>query len=388
MKTRGALGLALLFGAALVGTPSPAAAELKVGIRGFVRLDVLSGDKILGASPTPNVKNTPLDTDKEKNHSETVLDARQSRLDVTFSDSALGVNFSGLIEADFNNTEGSALVSNSRGFQLRHAFARADHPSGFFLLAGQYWSLFDNIVSVPPPSVFESQAARLVARQPQLKVGYRMPLEPKMGNLVFEADVEKHSLENLGSTAVDESQGSGQDIPLFVGKVSWFHPIFEAEAAGAAGSNRVILVGGDDDRETAWGVQASLGVKIGSVRLAGHYDHMDGLQRLGGGRFPSAFLVGTKVENVESDAWYAGLTYDLTKATSFNVLYGWEKADEIPGAFTGTNQKRHQSIQVNVLYKFWERWQVGLEYKRFDVKAFNGTEGDANVVHSALWFFF
>ncbi len=133
----------------------------------------------------------------------------------------------------------------------------------------------------------------------------------------------------------------------------------------------------------------SLGVNIAPVRLAGHYDHMDGLQRLGGGRFPSAFLVGTQVENVESDAWYAGLTYDLTTATSFNVLYGWEKADEIQAAgFTGTRLERHRSIQVNMIHKFWTRWQVGLEYKRFDVKAFDGTKGDANLVHLALWFFF
>ncbi len=389
MKRRVVVGVALLFGATLIGTPSPAAAELKVGVGGFIRLDVLSSDKLFGASPTPNVRNTPLDTDKEKDNRETVLDARQSRLRVTFSDSALGVNFSGLVEADFSSADGNATVSNSRHFQLRHAFARADHPSGFFLLAGQTWSLFDNIISVPPPSVFESQAARLVARQPQLRVGYRMPLEPKMGNLLFEAEVEKHSLENLGSTAVDESQGSGQDIPLFVGKVSWSHPVFEAEAAGAAGSNRVILDKGDDSRETVWGVQVSVGVKIGPVRLAGHYERLNGLQRLSGGRLPSAFLVGTRVENVESDGWYAGLTYDLTKATSFNVLWGWEKADEIGAAkFTGTRLERHQSIQVNVFHKFWERWQVGLEYKRFDVEAFDGTKGDANVVHGALWYFF
>ncbi len=388
MKKWVVLGLAVLIGATLVGMPLPAAAQPKVGIRGFVRLDILSGDKLLGGTPTPNVRNTPLDTDKEKDNRETVLDARQSRLVVTFSDTAGGVNFSGLIEADFNTSDGNALTSNSRHLLVRHAFARADHPSGFFLLAGQWWSLFSNIVSVPPPSVFESQAARLVARQPQLKVGYRIPLDQTMGNLLFEAAVEKHSVENLGSTAVNESQGEGEDLPLFVGKVSWFHPIFEAEVAGAAGRNRVILTGGDDDRETAWGVQVSVGVKIGPVRLAGHYDHMDGLQRLGGGRFPSAFLVGTDVRNVESDGWYAGLTYDLTTATSFNVLYGWEKADEIPGAFTGTNQKRHQSLQVNVQHKFWQRWQVGLEYKRFDVEAFNGTEGDANVIHGALWYFF
>ncbi len=394
MKKRVVVGLALLFGATLVGTPPPAAADLKVGISGFVLLDIQYGDKVFGGGPIPSVANTPLDTDKEKDHSETVLDARQSRLRVTMSDTAGGVNLSGLIESDFFTNDGNAKVSNSRHLTLRHAFARADHPSGFFLLAGQYWSLFSNIVSVSAPTTFTAggAAGRLVARQPQLKVGYRTAIGRqglKMGDLVFEADVEKHSLEDLGSKAVDEGQGAGQDLPLFTGKVSWFHPIFEVEAAGAAGRNRIILVGGDDDRDTAWGAQVSVGVNIGPVRLAGHYNHLDGLQRLAGGRFPSAFLVGTDVRNVESDGWYAGATYNFTKDTSFNFLYGWEKADEIKaGGFTGTQQERHRTIQATVFHKFWQRWQVGFEYRRFDVEAFNGTEGDANFFHTALWFFF
>lgn len=383
-------GLALLFGATLLGMPLPAAAELKVGIGGFLLLDVQQGDKVFGGATAPSVANTPLDTDKERDHRETVVDARQTQLRATFSETTAGLNFSGLVETDFNNNDGDARVANTRHLQLRHAFARADHPSGFFLLAGQFWSLFSNIVSVRPPPTFTAGAVagRLVARQPQLKVGYRIPLDQTLGNLVFEADVEKHSLDNLGSIRVDESQGGGQDIPLFVGKVFWLHPIFEVEAAGAVGSNRVILVGGSDDRRTAWGGQVSMAVNIGTVRLAGNYYHLDGLQRLAAGRFPSAFQVFNRVENVESDGWYAGLGYKLTKDTSFNFGFGWEKADEIPGAFTGTRLERHQSLQVNVLHKFWTRWQVGLEYRRFDVEAFNRTEGDANFVHGALWFFF
>lgn len=389
MNTRVVVGLALLVGAALVGTPSPASAELKVGLGGFMRLDVVQTDKLFGASRTPGIKDTPLDTDEVKDKRETVLDARGSRLRVNISGAAEEINFTGLVEAEFTGSDGDARTSNSRGLRLRHAFARADHPSGFSLLAGQFWSLFSNIVTVPPPDrVGGSQAAILVARQPQLRLGYRTSLGPRIGELSFEADVEKQALENLGSTAVDESQGGGQDIPLFVGKVLWLHPIFRVEAAGAAGSNRVVLDDASDDRDTAWGVQASAAVKISQVTLAGHYDHLNGLQRLAGGRFPSVFLVGADVRNVESDAWYAGLTYRLTKATSFNFLYGWEKADEIPVAFTGTRQKEHRSIQVNVLHNFWQQWRVGLEYLRFDVEAFNGTEGDANIVQGALWFFF
>ena len=71
------------------------------------------------------------------------------------------------------------------------------------------------------------------------------------------------------------------------------------------------------------------------------------------------------------------------------ALYGWHEADRITSAgFTGSNQARHQSVHVNLLQKFWQRWQAGLEYRRFWVDTFDRQEGDVNIVHGALWFFF
>jgi predicted porin len=119
----------------------------------------------------------------------------------------------------------------------------------------------------------------------------------------------------------------------------------------------------------------------------GHYHHSDGLNRLASGDFPTAFLVGTRLENVESDGWYAGVTYRLTKNTSLNAVYGYATADEIPVAFTGNSLEKHRSIHANIIHKFWDRWQVGLEYKRFDVDAFNGRSGDVNFINGALWYF-
>ncbi len=386
-----AWGLATLCGAVLAGAPPPAAAELKVGVGGFIRLDAIYSDKDIGSSPAVSAAQTPLDTEKEKDHGQTLIDARQSRLRVTFSDEVLGVAMSGQIEADFLSNDGNALTSNSRHFQLRHAFARADHPSGFFGLAGQYWTLLRNVDVGQMDILGASPPGTIPARQPQLRVGYRRPAGD--GNLVFEADVEKQSLENLGSTAVDESQGEGQDIPLFGGKVMWLHPRFGVEVAGAGGRNRVVLKGGKTESDTALGVEASLQVNLAPVTLFGHVQRLDGLGRLAGAGFGSqVFLVGDRVESVASHGFYGGAKWALTKATSLNAVYAYSRLESDAVKGTGqspaTTRKTRRSIHANIIHKFWGRWQVGLEYARFDVETFDGTDGKANVALLALWYFF
>lgn len=401
------LGLALLLGAALAGAPSPAAAELKVGVSGYVKLDIQYGDKLTGEFPSPGPSDTPLDTaDADLDKSQTIIDARQSRLRVTFSDEVVGVKLSGRIETDFftrdrtlgaGSTDAPGLAtSNSARLRLRHAFARADHPSGFFLMAGQYWSLFMNETIAQPELVdFNGPAGQIFARQPQLRVGYKNSLGRGMGDLVFEADVEKNFAGDSDGVT-EEARGAGQSFPLVAGKISWLHPRFQAEVAGAITESQVTLAGtgGEDASETAWGFQVSAQTNlIDPLTVFGHFHINDGLGRILNADFPTAFLVGAgpgaSLENVETVGWYAGASYKVTPDTSINAVFGWHEADEIATVgFTGAELETHQSLHVNVIHKFWQRWQAGLEYRRFDVEAFNGDEGDANFVHGALWFFF
>ncbi|MFQ5990465.1 MAG: hypothetical protein ACE5K9_11175 [Candidatus Methylomirabilales bacterium] len=103
-------------------------------------------------------------------------------------------------------------------------------------------------------------------------------------------------------------------------------------------------------------------------------------------------MIANKVKNVDTDGFYVGAGVALTKATSVNGVFGWHEADSLAGAFdlatTPESLEMHQSIHVNILHNFWQRFRAGLEYRRFDVEAFNGIEGDVNFVHGAVWFFF
>ena len=388
MARRSLLFFLLAFvGVALAAGPASAA----VSVSGYVKLDLQWSDKIMGGGfPSPGVAATPLDTNKDADNTQTLLDARQSRIRVTFDDTVGGVKMSGRIEGDFFQGDGNALTSNSRHLRLRHAFARADHPAGFFLLAGQTWSIWMNDAIAQPNIIdFNGPAGQIFARQPQVRVGWTNNLGP-MGSLVLEGGVEKHSTNNLGSALVAENQGEGQPMPLLAGKVSWLHSMFQAEAALALANNTVILTGGKDESEGAWAFQLSAQATIAPVTLVAHFQSQKGLGRLINQDFPSAFLgADNKVENIESQGFYVGGSFALSPDASINAYYGWAKADEAASVgFTGSQIEQMTSIHVNFLQKFWKNWQAGVELQRYNVEAFDGTEGDATIIQGAIWYFF
>ncbi|HLC20673.1 MAG TPA: porin, partial [Candidatus Methylomirabilis sp.] len=347
MARRSLLFFLLAFvGVALAAGPASAA----VSVSGYVKLDLQWSDKIMGGGfPSPGVAATPLDTNKDADNTQTLLDARQSRIRVTFDDTVGGVKMSGRIETDFFQGDGNALTSNSRHLRLRHAFARADHPAGFFLLAGQTWSIWMNDAIAQPNIIdFNGPAGQIFARQPQVRAGWRNNLGP-MGSLVLEGGVEKHSTNNLGSALVAENQGEGQPMPLLAGKVSWLHSMFQAEAALALANNTVILTGGKDESEGAWAFQLSAQATIAPVTLVAHFQSQKGLGRLINQDFPSAFLgADNKVENIESQGFYVGGSFALSPDASINAYYGWAKADEAASVgFTGNQVEQMTSIHVN-----------------------------------------
>src|SRR3989304_3958477 len=157
--------------------PSPASGA--VSVSGYLKLDVQYSDKVGlgGLQGFITLPTVPLDTDKDRDNAQTFVDARASRLRAVFTDEIAGIKLSGMVEGDFFTTDGNALTSNSRHLRLRHAFARADHPSGFFLLAGQYSTLSNNedigfLGKAAANDVNGPVGSRNGARQPQLRVGW------------------------------------------------------------------------------------------------------------------------------------------------------------------------------------------------------------------------
>jgi hypothetical protein len=381
---------------ALIGTLQ---ADIKIEAYGYAKLEMQYNSCNTGSFPSPAPTSVPLDSDKADQHGELIIDARESRLGLRATDEIKNVKMSGVVEGDFFTGDGSALVSNSRHFRLRMAYGRADFDPGFFFLAGQYWSLYMNDTIGQPNLIdFNGPVGAPYARQPGFRFGYQTANDPcscSTGTFLFQASVEKQAMNTLGITnansVADPVQGSGFYVPLAVGKLSWLSKYFQIEAAVAGSQNVAITnTSGRQTKTGVWAAETSAQLNVNKLTVYGTYNYLSGLSRLNSEDFLDCVLdANNNIKPVKSQGWYAGGSWAFTKTTSFNAVYGWNKAKDIPGSLnSGLAYGKYTSIHANILHQFWERWQTGIEYQRFDVRTFNGQKGHVDIAHTAIYYFF
>jgi hypothetical protein len=375
-------------------------ADLKVDVYGYAKLDIQYNTKNTGSLPSPPPNFVPLDSDKSAQHGETLIDARESRIGVRAVDQFDKVEMSGAVEGDFYTIDGDALVNNSRHFRLRLAYGKGELPSGFFILAGQYWSLFMNDTIAQPNLIdFNGPVGSPYARQPQLRIGYHKHINdclPQWGDILLQASVEKQAIETTQgvfdpNSLVNPAQGSGQNLPLAVAKISWLLKNFQIEFAGTGAQSVLVTnLAGQEAKKLVWGAQTSAQYTYKKLTLFGSAHYLSGLSRLDGGNFDFDVVIkGNKLIPVRSTGWYAGGSWAFTKALSFNTVFGWDRAKEIPNSpFSGTVYGKYLSFHANFIQTFWKRWQTGLEFERFYCTAFDGQKGSVNMFHTAIYYFF
>ncbi len=402
------VGMALL--ALITLGTSPAFAELKVTISGYVKLDLEYQDKVntAGSSrtfPAPNT--TVFDTGPGKDsarsrNGEFLMDVRETRFRFRATDKVGDVTLRGLIEVDFAApVDTSSLVTNSSTPRLRHAMGEGEMrlgPGTFTLLAGQWWSAFSHNPSLFPPSTVDfSSNIRLFARQPQLKLTYGIPFGKDTLNLIGAVQAQSVSfLRSPGLSGIDATKEEGQDVPAFVGKLQWLGPLVRAEIAGIFSRAKGIAPGGQDEAESVYGLQGTVIVSISQLSLYGHADSLNGINREANGALPDAVFKGVDrgVATINSLGFWGGVSYKLTPTTSLNGLYEHRSADSSGhsgfgrGAAARTDLARQQVFHVNVIQQFWDSFQFGIEYERQWVDAFRNNHGSRNTYHAGFWYFF
>ncbi|HEY6006557.1 MAG TPA: DcaP family trimeric outer membrane transporter [Anaeromyxobacter sp.] len=387
MKTRNPwmrarAGLLLAPAALLLGGSPASAGEIKVG--GYAKLDVIYSDKIAGGggNRVPEFAGgagaVPLRSDADAQHSDTMVNARESRFNVTATGDAEEVKLKGFIEADFVTSEGSAYVSNSRGLRLRHAYGQATFANGAFVLGGQYWSNFQNNEQFYNTIDFGGPAGQLYNRSPQLRVGW------KGAGLTATASAEQSAvLTPDGSIPAELAQSPA--LPVFTGKVHYALSGFTVQGAVAFTQNRATV-----DRTAAWGAQLGVEVPVPGlgrpVTIQAHVSHLDGVNHLGNGDFGDAAVVGTTVKNIVTTGGYAGLTAEVTKTTAVSGYYGRREASA--AVASTAEDKLQESVHVNVVQKLWGGLATGVEYQWAHRTQFDGQSGALNRVQGAMWFYF
>jgi hypothetical protein len=376
----------------------PVVGNLKVDIYGYTKLDVQYNSKNTGSLPSPPPNFVPFNGDKANSHGELVLDARESRFGIKANDQYKYVSMLGVVEVDFFTIDGNAIVNNGRAPRLRLAYGRGDLNNGFFVLGGQNWTLFMNDQMGQPNLIdFNGPVGAISSREPQLRVGYKKEISPKIGTFMAQASFEKQAVNVVPSGFVDPailadpSQGSGQNFPLVVAKLSWMQKYFQMEIAGAGAQCDIVLnETGRQTKKDVWAAQATMQLNVNKLTLYTSANHLVGLSRLDAADFIDGVITShNHFKPVHSDAWYLGGAWAFTPQLSINTVYGWNRALEIPGtAISGDAQNKYTSFHINVIQQFWTRWQTGLEFEQLNSHTFNGQRGKVNILHTAVYYFF
>jgi hypothetical protein len=370
----------------------------QVGIYGFFKGDYLGETRVTGGKSNIKDSDVPLNKDLVNRKTQSILDARSSRLGIKIEDTVQGVKMKGAMEVDGNTTDGDAIQSNNRHIRLRLAYATAELPSHFFFLAGQYYALPMHYPEIDMPTrvnVNNFPPGAIDSRQPQFRLGYKQKVGEK-GLLQYELGIESRGYNTTGETTSlgDTAQGAWQKWPVFGGKVSWLSESLKLDVVYLASKAYCIINSlGDRVGTTVWGAVSNGSYTWGNLILWGTIHHLRGLEGLSSAYLKDITLVnhGKTLKALKADGGAIALRYDfLKKALWTDVMYGVERGNHIEGSdtFSGTAKQKLDDFRINLVGAFWKHWQVGIEYQRTWVKAYNEDTGLDNSVLVGVWYIF
>lgn len=370
----------------------------ELGFYGFIKADFLSETRITGNTADVVLNTIPLNSDLADRKTQSLLDARSSRLGMKIEDKS-GLNLmKGAIEGDFYTNTGSAIVSNSRTFRLRLAYASAETPSHFFFLAGQYYGLAMHYPEIDMPTrvnILHYPAGVVDNRQPQFRLGYKQYFSSTR-LLQYEWNAETQGYNTTGIVTPqggDTAQASLQKWPLFNAKISWITPSIKWQICfSGTRAYAITNLSGNRVNTPVWGVLSSCSYTWNDLIVWGTLHHLVGLSGFTSGYLDQLTLVNqnTQLKALPVNGGALALRYDFIKNHLWtDLMYGVERGIEIPHSiFTGTSYRRIEDFRVNLIGSFWKHWQIGLEYERTAVQAYNGLSGLDQMIHLAVWYIF
>lgn len=381
MRRTGIFAFSVLMGAALLFAPAAVmAVEFQVpgtnttlNIGGYVKLDIVYNDVSAGDDSQSNYQyapgDVPLDGSGDEYSGELVMNARESRLWVKTSTPTKYGPLKTHLEGDFDTAESSQLVSNSRGFRIRHAYGSLNN-----WLFGTTWTLFMHLDSLPEINDFGGPAGAIFARQPQLR--YTMKLGDNM-NLAVSIENPETIAEDSGTTVVADDGV----IPDVIARWS-MNPSWGNVSAAAIIRDLNIEQGTIDDNELVFGVQGGAVIKFtpndklmtqisfGALgRYSGLLTHDD-----------AVITAGDQVEGLDQIAGFVGYEHKWGGPWNCrsNVILGFSKADD-PSELAGSDETEQTiSLHVNSFVNPTPNTRLGVEFIRGEREVYDGREGDLN----------
>ena len=362
--------------------------SLKIG--GYAKLDAIYNDKSTGDShPAGDQLFLPYAIPLDKTNpddKQTVLHARQTRFNVgTTTDTTYG-KLNTFFEGDFfggaNISAASSSGSSSNtDFRVRHAYGELGK-----LLAGQTWSTFEIMDSLPDTVDFGGPASQTFMRQ-----GLIRWTEPfAWGSMQFSVEDPNATLDN--STETDDDH--------FADMIARLN--FKSEYGSysvAAMAREISADNGSTVDDSTWGGAITVGGRIpafGKDDLRFQFNYGNALGRYMTTKFKDAEYnsLTREVETFDQYGGFLAYRHFWIDNLRSNLVYSYGAADNDTSiintdALRDATNKEFQSVHVNLIWSIVPSVDLGVEYLHGYREVESGADGELNRIQfSAQYNFF
>lgn len=364
--------------------PSDSKTEYSFG--GYIKLDAISSQYSGGERATSAVGDdflvaSTIPVGGESGDANVDMQARHSRLWFkTVTPTAAG-QLSSYIEMDFGvNQIGDERISNSSVNRIRQAYVSWQYDADSSLLAGQAWSTFFNVASLPETLDFVGPVGTLFERQSQLRWTHGLD----GGSSVMFA-LENPSTGLYGA-AGSEAGGSAYDnnsLPDVVLRYNGSHgslsyslaTVFREIAYKQDFNNSAAVAVSGDESEMGYGVSAAMIWKLGADDLKVQLNAGNALGRYMGLQSYRDGMIEDSgdIELIDEIGGFIAYRHFWNDQWRSSVVLSASSADN-PDDVAATTSKSYQSLHLNLLYSPIAALTLGAEF----IHASRNIEGEVN----------
>ena len=344
-----------------------------MSIGGYAKLDMTwsLGRKKADGDGFPGIPTETTGSESDNSHFR--LSANQTRFNIDSRTTTEDMGtVRGFVEMDFKNSPGgNQVVSNSVNPRMRHGFVTI----GSFL-AGQTWTTFMGLNSLPDTIDFNGPAGQSFLRQGQLRY------TTKIGGSSLALALENPNPIYTGGGTNGALGDANDRMPDIVGKIShggdWGGVALSAAVNHITGEAGGGVAGDGNDTAIGWALGFSGQIKLwGKDKLQFQVNGGDGGGRYAGVAAAPAAVYDTvtnKLKTTPIIGGFVALQHHWNDKWRSNAVLGGFKANN-PGESVNTAVENQVSGHFNVIWNATTKTNIGLEYRYSANTGENGETG-------------
>jgi hypothetical protein len=352
--------------------------DTSVTVGGYVKLDAVFGNPSAGVDSTadlflqPNaIPVGPAAGDHERN--QVKFGARESRLFVKTSTPTTWGDLATYVEGDFYGADANESVSNSSGPRLRHAYGTLGH-----FLAGQTWTNFMYVPSLPETLDFGGPVGQIFDRQAQVRWTQAFEAATLAGGQWSVALENPESVVTVPGGA--SFRADDDHVPDVTGQI-----VFNASRGKVAVSGIVRQVRADAGTPVVVAQRTGGALSVAGVIPAIGNDDFRFLAAAGNaiGRYSDGFFQDGVVDGAGSIelprqwSWYAAYRHFWRQDLRSNLVLSSASQRNPSGTPGSTNRSTH-SLHANLIWSPIANTDLGVEYIHADRETADGLKGRLN----------